>query len=109
LSDSEHSYPHRPVLLDSKSRTAPSLLPAVWFAGIAGISLVTGGALAAVLCAVGAVVFARAARRELQADDALAGTRRSLAAMIVGVSVLVDQAHTMVMPVALSWSFLLLG
>ena len=109
MSDSEHSYPQRPVRLDSTSRTAPSLLPAVWFAGIAGISLLTGGVLAAVLCAVGAVVFALAARRELQADDALAGTRRSLAAMIVGVSILVVQALAVVVPFAISWLFLLLG
>jgi len=97
MTDAEAPYPKKPVLMASARRVPPSVTPAVCFAAVALIALVTSGFGGALAAAVGAMVFALAARRELRSDDDHAGARRSLAAMIVGVGV----AAIVVLPGAL--------
>lgn len=109
MTDADVPYPATPVLVASERRVAPSVLPATCFAVIAVLSLVTAGIVAAVLCAIGAIAFAIAARRELQADEALVGTRRSLLAMIVGSVVLTVLTLTVILPLFMGSFFWMLG
>ncbi|WAB80486.1 hypothetical protein OVN18_07840 [Microcella daejeonensis] len=109
MTDADAPYPATPVLVASERPVAPSVRPAVWLAVIAVVALITNALIAAMLCAIGAIVFALSARRELRADESLAGTRRSLAAMIVGSIVLAFPVLLMAAPIVASSLFAVLG
>ncbi|WP_168915136.1 EscU/YscU/HrcU family type III secretion system export apparatus switch protein [Microcella flavibacter] len=85
MTESDAPYPPKPVLVASEKPVAPSVRPAVWLAAVALVAIVTGGYVASAAAGIGAIVFALAARRELRSNSSLAGTLRSLLAMIVGI------------------------
>lgn len=85
MTESDAPYPPEPVLVASGKPVAPSVGPALWLAGIAVVAIVTGGFVASAAAGIGTIVFALAARRELRSNSGLAGTLRSLVAMIIGV------------------------
>lgn len=85
MTESDAPYPPEPVLVASEKPVAPSVGPAMWLAVVALIAIVTNGFVASAAAGIGAIVFALAARRELRSTSGLAGTLRSLVAMIIGV------------------------
>lgn len=109
MTASDAPYPPKPVLVASERPTARGVSPAMWLAAVSLVALFTGSGIGAFAAAIGAIVFALRARRELRADDSLSGSLRSLVAMIVGVAVAAAAGLSTLLPFIASAVFIAFG